>query len=467
MVDADVSSRLIPRGRFVFDATQDVPARVMHLFWVIKEVFMPVTVVVGSQWGDEGKGKIVDHLAERASMVVRYQGGNNAGHTVVIGDTTLKLHQVPAGITRSNVAAVLGHGMVINPPALVEELDTLDSKGVAVDNMHISCNAHVVMPYHPLFDGLEEKMRGDQAIGTTKRGIGPTYTDKVARRGVRMQDLLDEERFTRKVEDVLERVNLQITRLFEADPLVVEEIVEAYQPAAERLAPYVTDTTLLIDDALEREEKVLMEGAQGTMLDIDFGTYPYVTSSSPTAGGACQGAGISPLDIESVVGVVKAYTSRVGAGPFPTELTGEAGDWIRERGHEYGTTTGRPRRCGWLDLVCLRYAARVNGFTGLAVTRLDILSGLEEIKFCVGYRLPDGTELESYPLDADVLAQAEAVYETVPGWQEDICAVRSFDDLPANAKGYCQRISELLKIPIDLISVGAERDDLIALHWPI
>ncbi|MEA3406474.1 MAG: adenylosuccinate synthase [Chloroflexota bacterium] len=428
---------------------------------------MPVTVVVGSQWGDEGKGKIVDHLAERASMVVRYQGGNNAGHTVVIGDTTFKLHQVPAGITRPDVAAVLGHGMVINPPALVEELDTLDSKGVPIENIYISSNAHVVMPYHPLFDALEEKMRGDQAIGTTKRGIGPAYTDKVARRGLRMQDLLDMDRFAHQVEEVLERVNLQITRLFEAEPLTVEEIVEAYRPAAKRLAPFITDTTLLINEALERGEKVLMEGAQGTMLDIDLGTYPYVTSSSPTAGGACQGAGISPLRIKNIVGVVKAYTSRVGAGPFPTELTGETGDWIRERGHEYGTTTGRPRRCGWLDLVALRYAARVNGFTGLAITRLDILSGLEKINLCTTYRLPDGTEMETYPLDAKVLAQAEAVYETVPGWQRDISAVRTFEDLPAKAKGYCNRVSELLKIPIDLISVGAERDDLIALRWPI
>lgn len=428
---------------------------------------MPVTIVIGSQWGDEGKGKIADHLAERASMVVRYQGGNNAGHTVVIGDTTFKLHQVPTGITRPDVKAVLGHGMVVNPPALLEELDTLDSKGISIENIYISCNAHMVMPYHPLFDGLEEKMRGDQAIGTTKRGIGPAYTDKVARRGLRMQDLCDVDRFTHKVEAALERVNLQITRLFEEEPLTVEEIVEAYRPASERLAPFVTDTTVLINEALARGEKVLMEGAQGTMLDIDFGTYPYVTSSSPTAGGACQGAGISPLQIKSIVGVVKAYTSRVGAGPFPTELTGETGDWIRERGNEYGTTTGRPRRCGWLDLVCLGYAGRVNGFTGLALTRLDILSGLDEIKFCTAYRLPDGTELETYPLDTEILSQAEAVYEMVPGWQEDISAVRTFEDLPTNAKGYCRRVSELLKIPIELISVGAERNDLIALRWPI
>ncbi|MFP3896645.1 MAG: adenylosuccinate synthase [Anaerolineales bacterium] len=428
---------------------------------------MPVTVVVGSQWGDEGKGKIADHLAARASMVVRYQGGNNAGHTVVIGDTTFKLHQVPAGITRPEVAAVLGHGMVINPPALVEELDTLDSKGISIENMYISCNAHMVMPYHLLFDELEERLRGDHAIGTTKRGIGPTYTDKVARRGLRMQDLCNVGRFARRVEEVLGRVNLEISRLFEEEPLRAKEIVEAYRPAAERLAPFVTDTTVLINEALTRGDKVLLEGAQGTMLDIDFGTYPYVTSSSPTSGGACQGAGISPTQIKDIVGVVKAYTSRVGAGPFPTELTGEMGDWIRDRGHEYGTTTGRPRRCGWLDLVCLGYAARVNGFTGLAITRLDILSGLDEIKFCTAYRLPDGTESDIYPLDTDILAQAEAVYESVPGWQEDISAVRAFEDLPTNAKRYCRRISELLKIPIDLISVGAERDDLIALRWPI
>lgn len=428
---------------------------------------MPATVGIGAQWGDEGKGKIIDHLAERASMVVRYQGGNNAGHTVMIGDTVLKLHQVPSGITRPSVAAVLGHGMVINPPALVEELDLLAAEGISTDNLHISANAHVVMPYHLLLDELEEQRRQDQAIGTTKKGIGPAYTDKAARTGLRMQDLIDPDRFARRTAQALERVNLELTRVFGADPLKLEDIIAQYTPAAQRLAPYVRDTGLFIYQALCRQEKVLMEGAQGTMLDIDNGTYPYVTSSSPSAGGAVQGAGIGPTWIKDVLGVVKAYTSRVGQGPFPSELTDCIGDWIVERGHEYGTTTGRRRRCGWIDLVALRYAARINGFTGIAITRLDVLSGLDEVQLCVGYRLPNGTVLEEYPSDTQLLAQVTAVCETMPGWQEDISSVRAWDDLPGNTRAYCQRISDLLRVPIDLISVGAERNALIALRWPI
>ncbi|NLG50000.1 MAG: adenylosuccinate synthase [Chloroflexi bacterium] len=428
---------------------------------------MPATVGIGAQWGDEGKGKIIDHLAERASMVVRYQGGNNAGHTVIIGDTVLKLHQVPSGITRPSVAAVLGHGMVINPPALVEELDILAAEGISTDNLHISANAHIIMPYHILLDELEERRRQDQAIGTTKKGIGPAYTDKAARSGLRVQDLIDLDRFARRTALALERVNLELTRVFNVAPLKVEDIVEQYAPAARRMAPYVRDTGLFIYEALRREEKVLMEGAQGTMLDIDNGTYPFVTSSSPSAGGAVQGAGIGPTWIKDVLGVVKAYTSRVGMGPFPSELTDSIGDWIVEHGHEYGTTTGRRRRCGWIDLVALRYAARINGFTGIAITRLDVLSGLDEVRLCVGYRLPDGTVLQEYPSDTQVLAQVTAVYETMPGWQEDISAIRTFDELPGNTRAYCQRISDLLGVPIDLISVGAERNALIALRWPI
>ena len=428
---------------------------------------MPATVIIGGQWGDEGKGKIVDHLAERASMVVRFGGGNNAGHTVVIGDSVFKLHQVPAGILRPQVAAVLGNGMVINPPALVEELDALAARGISTGNLHISANAHLVMPYHLLLDELEERMRGDLALGTTKRGIGPTYADKAARMGLRMQDLIDRERFARRVAEALKRVNLELTRVFGQRAITVQEIVAQYDPAAERLAPFVADTGLLVHNALRRGEVVLMEGAQATMLDIDFGTYPYVTSSSSSAGGACLGAGISPIMIDQVLGVIKAYTSRVGKGPFPTELTDETGDWIVERGHEYGTTTGRRRRCGWIDLVTLRYAARINGFTGLAVTRLDVLSGLQEVKLCTGYRLPDGTVTQDYPPDTNVLAQTTAIYEAMPGWQGDISSARSWDDLPPQARAYCQRISECLDVPIDLVSVGAERSELVALHWPI
>ena len=428
---------------------------------------MPVVVAIGAQWGDEGKGKIVDHLAERAAMVVRYQGGNNAGHTVTIGDTVLKFHQVPSGITRPQVAAVLGHGMVINPPALVEELDIIESEGISTSNLHISGNAHVVMPYHLLLDACEERLRGDGALGTTKRGIGPAYTDKIARRGLRIQDLIAPERFARKTALALKRVNAELTQIFGEQPMSVDDIVAQYAPAAERLAPFVKDTSLMIHQALSRGANILMEGAQGTMLDIDTGTYPYVTSSSPSAGGACYGTGIGPTEIEHVLGVVKAYTSRVGQGPFPTELTDATGDWLVERGHEYGTTTGRRRRCGWLDAVALRYASRINGFTGLAITRLDILSGLDEVKVCSRYRLADGTETEDYPIDTALLAGASAVYETTAGWKEEIRAVRKWGDLPQNARTYCRRIEKLLGVPVSFISVGAERNDLIAIRWPI
>ena len=428
---------------------------------------MAVVIVLGAQWGDEGKGRIVDHLAERAAMVVRYQGGNNAGHTVTIGDTVLKLHQVPSGITRPNVAAVLGHGMVINPPALVEELDMLEAVGISTANLHISANAHLVMPYHLLLDELEEQLRGDQSLGTTKKGIGPAYADKFSRNGLRMQDFADIDRFAERVEVALRRVNLELTRVFERQPMTVEEIVASYRPAAERLVPHITDTAFLIQRALQSGDSVLMEGAQATMLDIDYGTYPYVTSSSPTAGGACQGSGVNPLQVKEIIGVVKAYTSRVGKGPFPTELKTETGDWIREQGHEYGTTTGRPRRCGWIDLVSLRYAAQVNGYTGIALTRLDILTGLDQIKICTGYHLPDGSVTQDYPIDTDVLGQVSAVYETMPGWEEPISAARAYGQLPEQARSYCERIAELLGVPLALISVGAERNDLIALRWPI
>jgi adenylosuccinate synthase len=428
---------------------------------------MPAIIVIGAQWGDEGKGKIVDHLAERTSMVVRYQGGNNAGHTVVIGNTVLKLHQVPAGITRPQVAAVLGNGMVINPLALVEELDKLEEKGIDTHNLHISANAHVIMPYHLILDDLEEKMRGQYAIGTTKRGIGPAYTDKVARCGIRIQELISPLSFAASLERQLGRVNVELVKIFGHKPLLAADIIAQYQPAARRLAPFVTDTSLLINKALGRGEQIMLEGAQATMLDIDFGTYPYVTSSSPSAGGACQGSGISPLAIKEILGIVKVYTSRVGKGPFPTELTDATGDWIVEHGNEYGTTTGRRRRCGWIDLVGLRYAQRINGFSGIALTRLDILTGMDEIKLCVAYRLPDGSVVQELPMQTALLEHAEPVYETMPGWHEPISTARSLEELPVNARSYCQRVAELLQVPIYMISVGAERNDLVALHWPI
>ncbi len=428
---------------------------------------MPAAIVIGAQWGDEGKGKITDHLAERAQMVVRYQGGNNAGHTVMVGDTVLRLHQVPSGITRPDVAVVLGHGMVINPPELVRELDTLRSMGIVSQNIHISANAHVVMPYHILLDRLEEQLRGGQALGTTLRGIGPAYSDKYARAGIRMQDLVDPDRFRSRVAQTLKRVNLELTKVFEHEPMTVEEIETEYLPAAERLARYVEDTDQLVQDALDDGKRLVLEGAQATMLDIDYGTYPYVTSSSPTAGGACQGSGVSPTQISGVLGIVKAYTSRVGAGPFPTELHDAKGDWIVEQGHEYGTTTGRRRRCGWIDTVALRYAARVNGFTGIAITRLDVLTGLDEIKICSGYRLPGGVVTRDYPTDTELLSRVEPVYISMPGWHESISQLRSVKDLPATAWAFCRRIAELIGAPIDLISVGAERDELVVLRWPL
>ncbi len=428
---------------------------------------MPVTIVLGAQWGDEGKGKIVDHLAERAAMVVRYQGGTNAGHTIVLGDTTLKLHQVPSGITRPEVAAVLAHGMVITPPDLVEELEMLRSMGISTDNLHISANAHLVMPYHLELDGLQEKRRGARALGTTKRGIGPAYADKYMRRGLRMQDLLDRARFAERVEGALESVNAELRGVYGHPGFTVEEIVSAYDPAREALARYVTDTTRLIREYVAAGKNVMLEGAQATMLDIDYGTYPFVTSSSPTAGGACQGSGISPLDVDEIIGVVKAYTSRVGTGPFPTELSDEVGDWIVTQGNEYGTTTGRRRRCGWLDMVSLRYSARVNGYTGIAITRLDVLSGLNEVSICTGYRLPDGTLTDEYPVDTDLLDHVTAEYETLPGWEDDIHAARTLEELPETAQAYCRRVAELLGVPVALVSVGAERQDLVALRWPI
>jgi len=400
-------------------------------------------------------------------MVVRYQGGTNAGHTIVLGDSVLKLHQVPSGITRPSVAAVLAHGMVITPPALVEELNMLRDRGISTDNLHISANAHIVMPYHLLLDELQEKQRGERALGTTRRGIGPAYTDKYQRRGLRMMDLVDRDRFAARVAEALEGVNAELKGIYGHPGFTVDEIVATYDPCREALAPYVTDTVALIRRYIAEGKSVLLEGAQATMLDIDYGTYPYVTSSSPTAGGACQGSGVSPLDVNEIVGVVKGYTSRVGTGPFPTELFDEVGDWIVAQGNEYGTTTGRRRRCGWIDVVSLRYAAQVNGFSGLALTRLDVLTGLNELRICTGYRLPDGTLTDVYPADADLLQHVTAEYESMPGWEEDISHIRALDDLPAAARAYCERISELVGVPISLISVGAERQDLVALRWPI
>jgi len=424
---------------------------------------MPATVVVGCQWGDEGKARIVDELAGDASMVVRYGGGSNAGHTIALGDQVVKLHQVPSGVVRTGVRAVLGNGMVLHPPSLVEELEALRQMGFDTANVAISGNAHLVMPYHRLLERAEEEARGAGAINTTGLGIGPAYTDKAARRGIRMRDAVDAERFCHKVRSALERVNLILQRVYGREPLGVEEIVAEYRVALARLAPHVTDTALLVHRELESGGKVVFEGAQATMLDLDHGTYPFLTSSTASAGGACSGAGIGPTAIDRVMGVYKAYTTRVGSGPFPTELQDEVGEWLVEKGHEYGTTTGRRRRCGWLDVVVLRYAARINGLTGMAMTKLDILSGLPSLRICVAYQY-GGRRIDEYlPVDVPY-DQVEPVYEEMPGWDEPIEEARTLGDLPGKARDYLARVESLAGVPLEIVSVGPRRNQTITVR---
>lgn len=415
-------------------------------------------VVVGTQWGDEGKGKITDMLAETADVVVRYGGGNNAGHTVIVGDEKFELHLIPSGILYPEKINVIGNGVVIDPEALVEEMHMLDRKGISLDNLHISESAHVIMPYHRQLDHLEEERKGDNKIGTTGKGIGPAYTDKAARRGLRMVDLLDRDTFKYKLERNLNYQNLILERVYQADPMDADEIIESYQPYIEEIRKYVTNTSLLLERA--RDKKIFFEGAQGTLLDIDYGTYPYVTSSNPTAGGVCTGAGIGPTRVDDVIGVAKAYITRVGEGPFPTELNNELGDFLREKGHEYGVTTGRPRRCGWFDIPILKHAYRVNGLTEIALTKLDVLSGLEEIKLCTGYRY-NGEVIDEFPACLEALSRYEPVYESLPGWEDDISSVRDYKDLPLNARRYIERIEELVEIPVTIIGIGPEREEAI------
>ena len=423
---------------------------------------MPGIVIVGAQWGDEGKGKVTDLLAEQAQVVVRYQGGNNAGHTVVIGQQTLKLHLIPSGIHRPGVLCVVGNGLVVDPRAMVAEMDELESKGLDTSGLRISANAHLVMPYHLMLDGVEEERRGGKSLGTTRRGIGPTYTDKAARYGLRMQDLLDMAVFEEKLSQALEQKNILLREVYGKEPLEMEPILEEYGACAERLRPHVVDASLLVHKALTQSQNVLFEGAQGTLLDIDHGTYPFVTSSSPVAGGACTGVGVGPRQIDGVIGVSKAYTTRVGAGPFPTELTDAVGDHLVEVGREYGTTTGRRRRCGWFDGVILRYAARVNGLTGLALTKLDVLTGLHRLKICVGYEY-DGQMLKEFPYQGAVLARCQPIYEEMDGWTDEISGARAYDELPPQARAYVARLEELAGVPIDIISVGPEREQTILL----
>ncbi|MCR8642982.1 adenylosuccinate synthase [Paenibacillus sp. N1-5-1-14] len=418
---------------------------------------MSTVVVVGTQWGDEGKGKITDYLAESAEVVARYQGGNNAGHTILIGDKKYKLHLIPSGIFYDKKECVIGNGMVINPAALIEEIAYIHTNNFSTDNLRISDRAHVIMPYHLLLDGLEEDSKGDNKIGTTRKGIGPCYMDKAARNGIRIADLMDAEEFERRLRTVLVEKNRIIESVYGAKGLDADSILAEYLGYAEQLRKYVTDTSVVLNDAIDNGKRVLFEGAQGVMLDIDQGTYPYVTSSNPTAGGVCIGSGVGPTKIHQIIGVAKAYTTRVGDGPFPTELNNEIGEFIREKGHEYGTTTGRARRVGWFDSVVVRHARRVSGITGLSLNSIDVLSGLETVKICTGY-LYKGQVIDHYPASLKQLAECEAVYEELPGWSEDITGARSLEDLPENARHYVERVSQLTGIPISIFSVGRNRE---------
>jgi adenylosuccinate synthase len=423
---------------------------------------MANVVVVGAQWGDEAKGKIVDYLARDARMVVRYGGGNNAGHSVTIDGVLYKFHLVPSGILNPRVTCVVADGVVIDPGVLVQEIQALRDRGIDVRNLKLSAAAQVIMPYHRLLDRLEELRRGDGKIGTTGRGIGPAYADRAARAGIRMGELVDPERIGPRLRAMIAEKNEILTKIHGAEPLDAEAVLAEYRDSAEFLRPFVTETASLIWEAA-RQGAVIFEGAQGTLLDLDLGTYPYVTSSHPIAGGACLGTGIGPTMIDGVIGVAKSYTTRVGAGAFPTELLDATGDAIRERGNEYGTTTGRPRRCGWLDTVVLRYSSRVNGLTCLALGHLDVLSGQESVRICAAYRDRTGAVLRDLPSDLAVRQDIEPIYEDFAGWTEDLGAVRRFEDLPEAARRYVDRVQELAEAPIATISVGPEREQTIVL----
>ncbi|MDK1017868.1 MAG: adenylosuccinate synthase [Actinomycetota bacterium] len=417
---------------------------------------MPASVILGAQWGDEGKGKITDLLSERADVVVRYQGGNNAGHTIVTEDQKFALSLIPSGVLYPTVTPVIGNGVVVDPKWLFEEMETLREKGIDPSRVKISNNAHLIMPYHRKLDAVIERYLGNSMIGTTKRGIGPAYTDKFSRSGIRIQDLFDEKIFLEKLTVALKNKNKQLVKIYNQLPLDFDAIADEYLGYADRLAPYVTDTSLLVWEALKEGKMVLFEGGQGTLLDIDHGTYPFVTSSNPTAGGAPVGIGIGPTMIDDVIGVAKAYISRVGTGPFPTEQINEIGDRLIEIGGEYGVVTGRRRRCGWLDMVALRYAARVNGLTEIALTKLDVLSHFDTIKIATAYEA-DGATFSEMPLQQRVLHECTPLYEEHEGWNEDITAVEHYEDLPELARRYVERIEELVDVPIKTVSVGPGR----------
>ena len=418
---------------------------------------MSSIVVVGTQWGDEGKGKITDFLAEQADVIARFSGGNNAGHTIKFGGETYKLHLVPSGIFYKEKLAVIGNGVVIDPVALLKELDGLNERGISTDNLRISNRAQVILPYHIKQDEYEEERRGDNKIGTTKKGIGPAYVDKAQRIGIRVADLLDKETFEKLLKENIEYKSAYFKGMFDKACPSFEEIFETYYAAGQRLAAFVTDTAKVLDDAFVAEEKVLFEGAQVVMLDIDHGTYPFVTSSNPVAGNVTVGGGVGPTYVSKVIGVCKAYTSRVGDGPFPTELFDDDGHHIREVGREYGTTTGRPRRVGWFDSVVLRHSRRASGITDLSINSIDVLTGLKEVKICTAYEL-DGKEITEYPANLNDLQRCKPIFETLPGWTEDVTSCRSLDELPDNARRYLERISELCDVQISIFSVGPDRN---------
>ncbi len=424
---------------------------------------MSTVILLGAQWGDEGKGKITDYLAKQAELVVRYQGGNNAGHTVVVDGKEFKLHLIPSGILYSNKECIIGNGVVIDPKVLLEEIEYLAENGISVDNLKISSNAHVIMPYHKKLDELQEQERGSKKIGTTKRGIGPCYMDKISRSGIRMAQLLVEEDFKWALESALEEKNKIFNKIYNIEGFKFKDIYEEYMEYVDKLRQFVTDTSLYINSAVDSKKDVLFEGAQGTLLDVDHGTYPFVTSSNPIAGGACVGAGIGPTKIDKVLGVVKAYSTRVGEGPFPTELKDDMGDRIRKAGHEFGTTTGRPRRCGWLDAIILRFSARISGLTGFAVTKMDVLDELETIKICTAYKYK-GDLIKDFPNSLKILEDCEPIYEELPGWKQDTSSIEEYDKLPENAKRYLKRVEELTGVKVDIASVGPGRKQTMILN---
>lgn len=425
---------------------------------------MSTLVVIGAQWGDEGKGKIVDYLTEKCDYVVRFQGGSNAGHTIVVGKEKYILHLIPSGILHKNKKCIIGNGVVLDPAELIKEIEILRQKGIEVDeNLYIAKHSHLIMPYHI---AIEEQFEKRKKIGTTKKGIGPCYTDKIARNGIRVVDLLYPEVLRDKIRANLEIVNFLLINFYNAKPFNEEEIFSQYLNYAEKLKKYIADADIMINKAIDEGKKILFEGAQGTLLDIDHGTYPYVTSSNTIAGSACIGAGVSPKKINNILGIVKSYTTRVGEGPFPTEIKDSVGELIREKGGEYGATTGRPRRCGWLDLVGLRHSVRVNGFTGLAITKLDILDGIEKLKVCVGYKY-ENSIIEEFPKEIQILKDCTPIYEELNGWKESTAGIKNYEKLPENAKKYLNFIENSLKVKIQIISTGQRRDEIIIKESPL